>query len=113
MNRDQVTPAMTNPTPFPAGAREEIAQAPSPAEAGEGASSCKRDGSVATMGLGGYGMGKKANALAFLPDFNLQLAAAEAAGKAIVGPGLPPSAPKSGLVTAAALRLSAMLPVAA
>jgi hypothetical protein len=37
-----------------------------------------------------YGMKPKADVLAFLLDLNHQLAAAEEAGKAIVGPGLPP-----------------------
>src|SRR5258708_49532 len=37
----------------------------------------------------GYGMKAKADVLAFLLDLNHQLAAAEKAGNAIVGPGLP------------------------
>ena len=38
-----------------------------------------------------YSMKAKADPLAFLLDLNHQLAAAEKAGTAIVGPGLPPS----------------------
>ena len=37
-----------------------------------------------------YGMKAKADPLAFLLDLNHQLAAAETAGTAIIGPGLPP-----------------------
>lgn len=52
-----------------------------------------------------YAMPPKADVLAFLLDLNQTLAAAEAAGTPIVGPGLPPSAPDaSAFVTPDAVR---------
>lgn len=41
-----------------------------------------------------YGMPKKADVLGFLLELNESIADAEAAGKAVVGPGIPPSATK-------------------
>jgi hypothetical protein len=41
-----------------------------------------------------YGMKAKADPLTFLLDLNHQVAAAEKAGTAIIGPGLPPCVPE-------------------
>ncbi|MCS3453888.1 hypothetical protein [Bradyrhizobium elkanii] len=41
-----------------------------------------------------YGMSKKADVLEFLLELNESVVAAEADGKPVVGPGIPPSAKK-------------------